>query len=104
MVHYGAPSGVETYYQQIGRAGRDGLVSECELLYSDADFAGYNSDFYTGKLTSEAKQAFLHSLEGLRMYSSTEGCRHQQLLSFFQEQVSLGLSLGLGLRLMFKGL
>merc|ERR1719199_2109272 len=56
IVHYGPPKTVEEYYQQIGRAGRDGLTAHCELISSDSDFQNYASEFYVGGLTPEAKE------------------------------------------------
>ena len=47
-------------------AGRDGLPSECLLLYSDGDFSKYAGDFYLGTLPANARRAALRSTEALR--------------------------------------
>jgi superfamily II DNA helicase RecQ len=46
---------MEEYYQQVGRAGRDGLPSTVEMLYGPSDFSKYGSDFYVGNLSASAK-------------------------------------------------
>ena len=51
VVHWGAPQTMEGYLQQIGRAGRDGQMSQCTLYCSDSDFVKYESDFYTKDAT-----------------------------------------------------
>ena len=52
--HFGPPKTFEEYYQQVGRAGRDGLPATCTMIYDAAAFARYDSDFYaTGSATAD---------------------------------------------------
>jgi hypothetical protein len=82
---------MEEYYQQIGRAGRDGLPAECLMLVSDGDFDRYKSDFYMKNLPSEAKRMVISSLDNLRNFSlDSETCRRKSLLDFFHEVPSFG--------------
>eukprot|EP00978_Attheya_sp_CCMP212_P029560 scaffold105351_cov55-Attheya_sp.AAC.2 len=78
-------------YQQIGRAGRDGLEAECTMYCNSADFDKYKNDFYLGGLSSEARSNQEMSIESLRTYSmSDEACRRAELLKFFEETPSFG--------------
>lgn len=87
VVHYGPPKTVEEYYQQIGRAGRDGLPAQCTMFVADTDFDKYKSDFYTGKLNADAKSAVFRSIDALKRFAlDTEKCRRRALLDFFEEQ------------------
>ena len=77
---------MEDYYQQIGRAGRDGAPATCTLVSSDSDFAKYGSDFYVGSLTAKARQAVLASTASLRKYASEcTSCRWATLLALLGE-------------------
>jgi len=87
IIHYGPPKTVEEYYQQIGRAGRDGRDAQC-IMYCDAnDFDGYKTDFYLGKLRSaEHRTNIEHSIDALRSMSmSSDVCRRASILKFFHE-------------------
>jgi ATP-dependent DNA helicase RecQ/Werner syndrome ATP-dependent helicase len=91
IIHYGPPKTVEEYYQQIGRAGRDGLKAECLMFVSDGDFDRYKGDFYVGGLRGQAKDAMLKSIDALRTFSlDVETCRRKALLNFFHEVPSFG--------------
>lgn len=86
IVHYGSPSSMEAYVQQIGRAGRDGLNSNCLMLFSDNDFASYNSDFYLENKTELSKVTAKESLALLQKYcNDLTSCRRKAILDFFHE-------------------
>mmetsp|Transcript_93429 Transcript_93429/g.166238 ORF Transcript_93429/g.166238 Transcript_93429/m.166238 type:complete len:894 (+) Transcript_93429:119-2800(+) len=88
IIHYGPPKTVEEYFQQIGRAGRDGLTSACELIAADNDFNNYGSDFYTQGLNEQCKRQMLASVEALRRYASEACCRRSWLIKYFGEKPS----------------
>jgi hypothetical protein len=91
VVHYGPPKTIEEYYQQIGRAGRDGLKAECFMFVSDGDFDRYKSDFYMGSLPVHARQAAEASLNSLRNFAlDSQTCRRKTLLNFFAETPAFG--------------
>ncbi|KAL7539535.1 hypothetical protein ACHAXR_009382, partial [Thalassiosira sp. AJA248-18] len=91
VIHWGACKTVEEYYQQMGRAGRDGLNAEC-IMYADThDFVKYKDDFYLGGLSGEARAATERSMDALKNFAmSSEGCRRASLLKFFDETPSFG--------------
>jgi len=94
VVHYGPPKTVEEYFQQVGRAGRDGLPACCELVAADSDFAAYASDFYTKGLTDQAKAQMTASTAALRKYAGEGTCRRKWLLEYFGEAPSFGKRCG----------
>lgn len=79
VLHYQLPSGVEAYYQEAGRAGRDGLPAECILLDLASDVR--IREFLLAQ--SGANQAAADSLHALRQYCSTSSCLPQTLLHYF---------------------
>lgn len=84
VVHQSMPKSVEQYYQEIGRAGRDGLPSEAVLLHSKGDFAKirYLFDENTDKIRAEKL------LRAMENFVRTQGCRRRELLKYFGENYS----------------
>ena len=86
VMHYGAPKTMEEYYQQVGRAGRDGLPSDVEMIYGDGDFSRYSDEFYVGKLDAAARKTQKESTDALERFSrSREVCRRASILAHFGE-------------------
>ena len=86
VVHVGPPKTVEEYYQQIGRAGRDGLPATVTMICSESDFTRYKSDFYLGNLTADKRAATERSMDALRLFASDgTRCRRRMILEFFGE-------------------
>jgi len=91
VVHYGAPKTFEEYYQQIGRAGRDGGPAVCDMYCKETDFSKYDADFYTGQLSETAKTAVKESTDALRAFANgVEACRRRSILNFFREVPTWG--------------
>src|ERR1041385_6763343 len=88
VVHYDLPKNLEGYYQETGRAGRDGLPGECVLLFSAAD-AVKQSHFINDKGETEALIA-REQLRQMVHYAETRQCRRAVLLGYFGEQYENG--------------
>jgi len=86
VIHYDLPKNIETYYQEIGRAGRDGLKSHCLLLFSYADIQKIKY-FINQKDENEQRLANIH-LNAMLQFTETEVCRRQPLLTYFGEDYS----------------
>jgi len=83
VIHYDLPKDIESYYQQIGRAGRDGSDAYCLLLFGYQDVAKLKF-LFQNKEGQELKNAYRH-LESMLNLAETEECRRIILLNYFGE-------------------
>jgi ATP-dependent DNA helicase RecQ len=92
VVHASLPKGVEQYSQETGRAGRDGLPSECVLFYAGSDFHGWKNLMERSAGEAEAEgnpsagadlDSSISRLEELWNYANSTRCRHRALVEHF---------------------
>ena len=83
VAHWDVPGSVEAYYQEVGRAGRDGLPAWCELLFNYADV--HTQEFFFRDSENPTRGKAL--LRKMVAYCDTYSCRHAFILDYFGEKV-----------------
>ena len=85
VIHHDLPKNVEGYYQETGRAGRDGLPADCILLFSPGD-AAKQTHFIEEMTNAQEKEIARAQLRKMLHYAETAQCRRVDLLEYFGEE------------------
>lgn len=84
VVHADCPRSIEAYYQETGRAGRDGVPAEAMLLFKSNDLSWYKQQIIE-KYDNDQKQVELHKIQAMESFAQCMTCRRIVLLNYFGE-------------------
>jgi ATP-dependent DNA helicase RecQ len=84
VVHHDVPRSVESYYQETGRAGRDGMPAEALLLFDERDAARIKQWISTGT-APDRYDIEMHKFEAMEAFAEAQTCRRQVLLNYFSD-------------------
>jgi len=86
VAHLDLPKSMEGYYQETGRAGRDGLPADAWMSYGLGDVVSMRQMLSSGEASEERKRLELRKLDALLGFCEATGCRHQAILRYFGEE------------------
>lgn len=86
VAHMSLPKTIENYYQEIGRAGRDGLPSSTLLLFSASDIVEHKRRI-SAQPASEYQKVAYEKLDAIAKFATSEVCRHQQIATYFDDRI-----------------